>query len=50
MSPNTARLTAAAPPTNITTNPALQAPGGLRHSLLRPLDAPAHLLLGADLC
>ncbi|CAO2590243.1 hypothetical protein LEMLEM_LOCUS5782 [Lemmus lemmus] len=29
MSPNTARLTAAAPPTNITTNPALQAPRGL---------------------
>lgn len=42
MSPNTARLTAAAPP--ITANLALRAPGGLSHnSLPRPLGASAHL-------
>ncbi|KAL1764360.1 ski oncoprotein [Sigmodon hispidus] len=45
MSPNTAHLTAAGLPTNITTIPALQAPGSLSYSLSRPLGAPPLLHL-----
>lgn len=48
MSPNTARLTAAAPPTNITTNPAVQAPGLLSHS--QAPGCPAHLHLEGPTC
>lgn len=47
MSPNTARLTAAAPPTTITTTPALQAPEARATVSLGPwVPPPTYIVRG----